>query len=339
MTRKILIVFVTISIPLLFLSCSLKKKNIYTDSRISMDTVVSISVVASSDSDAGWVINQVFGEIEKLSALVNFYSDKSELSMINRSAGKKPVKVSPETLYIIKEAITVARKTGGAFDPTIGVISSLWDFNNKIRPEKEYIKKALKLVSYKSVVINEKKETVFLKKEGMMIDLGGIAKGYAADIAVDILTSSEIEAALVSVAGDIRAFGLKPDGTPWMVGIRDPRPRSSTENILAALPLKEMAISTSGDYQRFFKMEGMRYHHILAPWNGMPARWCQSVSVISDRSLISDALSTAVFVLGAEKGMKLLDDLGYNGVIVDSRGKLHVSEGLKDEIEIKRPEK
>ncbi len=304
-----------------------------------MDTVVSISVVSGSASNAGWAINQVFGEIEKLSDLLNFYSDKSELSMINKNSGKKPVKVSPETLDIIKEAIAVAGKTGGAFDPTVGAISSLWDFNNKIKPEKDDIKKRLKLVSYKNIVINENNGTVFLKKEGMMIDLGGIAKGYAADIAVDILISSGIEAALVSVAGDIRAYGLKPDGAPWMIGIRDPRPRSSTENILAALPVKDMAISTSGDYQRFFEMEGMRYHHILAPWNGMPARECQSVSVISDSSLISDSLSTAVFILGAEKGMKLLDDLGYNGVIVDSRGKLHISEGLKDEIEIKRPQK
>jgi thiamine biosynthesis lipoprotein len=339
MTGKIHIFFITILIPFLFLSCSLKKKNIYTDSRISMDTVVSISVVSGSASDASWAINLVFGEIEKLTDLLNFYSDKSELSMINKSSGKKPVKVSPETLDIIKEAITVARQTGGAFDPTVGVISSLWDFNNKIKPEKDDIKERLKLVSYKNIVINENKGTVFLKKEGMMIDLGGISKGYAADIAVDILASSGIEAALVSVAGDIRAYGLKPDGTPWMIGIKDPRPRSSTENILAALPLKDMAISTSGDYQRFFEKEGMRYHHILVPQNGMPARGCQSVSVISDSSLISDSLSTAVFILGAEKGMKLLVDLGYNGVIVDSRGKLHISEGLKDEIEIKRPQK
>jgi thiamine biosynthesis lipoprotein len=113
---------------------------------------------------------------------------------------------------------------------------------------------------------------------------------------------------------------------PWMIGIRDPRPRSATDNILAALPIKDMAISTSGDYQRFFEMEGTRYHHILQPWNGMPARGCQSVSVISDRSLVSDSLSTAVFILGVDKG------------IVDSSGKLHISEGIKDEIEIKRPQ-
>jgi thiamine biosynthesis lipoprotein len=337
MTSKIYIIFTAVLIPLLFLSCSFKK-NIYTDSRISMDTVVSVSVVSRSAKDASWAINQVFGEIEKLGGLLNFYSDKSELSMINKGSGKKAVKVSPETLAIIKEALSIAKMTGGAFDPTVGAITSLWDFNNRIKPENDDIKDRLKLVSYKNVVINESKGTVYLKKKGMKLDLGGIAKGYAADMAVDILRSSGIESALVSVAGDIRAYGLKPDGMPWMIGIRDPRPRSATDNILAALPIKDMAISTSGDYQRFFEMEGTRYHHILQPWNGMPARGCQSVSVISDRSLVSDSLSTAVFILGVDKGMKLLDQLGYNGVIVDSSGKLHISEGIKDEIEIKRPQ-
>lgn len=337
MTSKLQIVFTTMIIPLLFLSCSFKK-NIYTDSRISMDTVVSVSVVSRSADDASWAINQVFGEIEKLSGLLNFYSDKSELSMINKSSGKKPVKVSPETIDVIKEALSVAKMTGGAFDPTVGAITILWDFNNRIKPDNDEIKERLKLVSYKNVVINEDKGTVYLKKQGMKIDLGGIAKGYAADMAVDILRSAGIEAALVSVAGDIRAYGLKPDKTPWMIGIRDPRPRSATDNILAALPIKDLAISTSGDYQRFFEMEGTRYHHILEPWNGMPARGCQSVSVISDSSFMSDSLSTAVFILGVDKGMKLLDQLGYNGVIVDSRGKLHISEGIKDAIEIKRPQ-
>ncbi len=302
-----------------------------------MDTIVSISVVSRSREKASIAINRVFGEMEKLSALVNFYSETSELSQLNRNAGKKPVKVSFETLDLVKEATSVARLTGGAFDPTIGVISTLWDFNNRIMPDSKDIKERLKLVSYKNIVINEEKSTVFLKKEGMLMDLGGIAKGYAADMAVEILFSSDIKSALISVAGDIRAYGVKPDGNPWMIGIRDPRPASSTENIMAAMPLNDLAISTSGDYQRFFEMEGTRYHHLLVPKTGMPASGCQSVSVLADSAVMSDSLSTAVFIMGPKKGLKFLDELGYKAIIVDFYGRLYISEGLKDEIEIKRP--
>lgn len=336
MKRSILIGIVSIGI---LFSCSLRKEKIYTESRISMDTIVTISVVSKSEDKALIAINKVMGEMEKLSTFVDFYSDVSELSAINRNAGKKPVNVSPETIDLVKEAKSVAKLTGGAFDPTIGVISKLWDFNNMIRPDQKDINERLKLVSYNNIIINEEKSTVFLKKTGMLMDLGGIAKGYAADMAVEILSSSGIKSALVSVAGDIRAYGLKPDGNPWMIGIRDPRPVSATENIMAALPLKDLAISTSGDYQRFFETEGTRYHHLLAPQTGMPASGCQSVSVIADRAVMSDALSTAVFIMGPEKGLAFLDKIGYQALIIDFYGQLHISEGLRDNIEIKRPDR
>ena len=339
MKKKFIALIAVLSIfPALF-SCNLGKEKIYKDSKIAMDTIVTINIVSNSKKNARLAASKAFGEIERLSSLINFYSDGSELSKINRNAGKKPVHVSPETMDLIKDSIVVAKKSGGAFDPTIGAISVLWDFQKKLIPGKRDISKRLKLVSYKNIIINEKKQTVYLRKKGMMIDLVGIAKGYAADRAIDILSASGRKAGMVSVAVDIRAYGLKPDGKPWMVGIRDPRPVSATENILAALPLKNMAISTSGDYQRFFIKDGVRYHHLLIPWTGMPAGGCQSVSVIADKAVITDSFATAVFILGPEKGMRLLEKMGYGGVIVDYYGRVHITEGIKDKIEIKRPER
>ncbi|UCG77461.1 MAG: FAD:protein FMN transferase [Nitrospirota bacterium] len=328
----------TVMIIALISGCSLGGERIYTDSRIAMDTIVTISVVSDSSKEASVSINKVFGEITKLSELANFYSEKSELTAVNLSAGKKPVKVSPELFEIIRLSLDIAGRTGGAFDPTMGAVTALWDFHDEVLPDDTKLNEKAKLVSYKSVVLNDKKGTVFLKKEGMKIDLGGIAKGYAADIAIDLLKGDGIESALVSVAGDIRAYGSKPDGSPWMIGIRDPRPASPTENILAALPLQEMAISTSGDYQRFFIREGTRYHHLLSPKNGRPVKGTQSVSIISDKAVITDSMATAVFIMGPEKGLKFADKMGYLAVIVDDNGRIYISEGLRDVIEIKRPE-
>jgi thiamine biosynthesis lipoprotein len=310
--------------------------NIFSDSRIAMDTVVTINVVSSSKSEANKAFQKAFEEMEKLGLLINFYSDKSEISMVNKNAGIKAVHASPETLDLVKQAIHVAELTNGDFDPSIGAITALWDFHKKIRPEDRDIRSKLQLVSYRDIKIDENRETIFLKKKGMMIDLGGIAKGYAADKVVAILTAGGIKAALVSVAGDIRAYGVKPDGTPWKIGIQDPRPLKPSFDILAALPLRDKAISTSGDYQRFFEIDGVRYHHIMDPRTGMPARGCESVTVIADKGVLTDSLATAVFVAGPQKGFELLKKLGYGGVIVDSDGKLRITPGLEKEIEIKR---
>jgi len=328
---------ISLIVMIVAVSCNAGREKIYRDSRIAMDTIVTISVVTGDRTQAKTAIDRAFAEIERISALIDFFSDNSELSLINRNAGKRPVRVSPETLELVTHAMDIARETGGAFDPTVGAVSVLWDFTNRIKPDRKELKERLKLVSYRNVVVDSNRETVFLKKEGMMMDLGGIAKGYAADRAVDILKEDGIKAALVAVAGDIRGYGLRPDGRPWMVGLQDPRPASATQNILAAFPLHDMAVSTSGDYQRYFESEGRRYHHLLVPSTGMPSTECQSVSVITERATLTDALSTAVFIMGPEKGLAFLKKKGYEGVIVDYYGRIHVTEGIRDVIEIKRP--
>jgi thiamine biosynthesis lipoprotein len=312
-----------------------------------MDTFVTITVVSGSEDNAEKAIDSAFSEIEKLEKLTDLFSSGSEVSLINKNAGISGVKVSPDIVDILEKALLVSEKTGGAFDVTIGPVSALYDFHKKIKPEEVEIKKKLPLVNYKDLIVDRKKSTAFLKRKGMLIDLGGIAKGYAADKAEETLKKNGINSGLVSIAGDIRAFGLKPDKRPWKIGIRSPRiptippllkgdKGGFPDDIMATIELRDMAISTSGDYERFFILDGKRYHHLLSPKTGYPADGCQSVSVITKKGVFTDAFSTGVFILGPEKGMKVLEDMGFDGVIVDSQGKVRITPDIRGKIEFKR---
>lgn len=317
-------------------SCSLKKESIFRKTRILMDTLVTISVVADSEEKADSAMEKAFGEVGKLDALLNFFSDKSELSAINRNAGAGPVRVSPETFEVIEKGVLASTITDGAFDATIGSEIALWDFFKKKRPDERTIKEKLRLVDYRLVKLSQEESSVGLVKKGMLMDLGAIAKGYAADKAVEELKRKGIKSGLVAVAGDIRAFGLKPDGKPWRVGIRNPRQKGKDDEILAMVELRDIAISTSGDYERYFIMDGKRYHHILNPKTGLPAEGCQSVTVIAKDGTTTDSFSTGIFVLGPEKGMEVLRRMGLEGLIVDSNGKVSTTPGIKDTVEFKR---
>lgn len=315
-------------------SCSAEKAKVFRKTTILMDTYVTINVVSPSETKAEEAIDEAFKEIKRLEGLINFWSKYSELSEINKKAGVSPVKVSSQTLDLIEKALFVSKKTDGGFDPTVGPLIRLWDFRKAIIPDDKTIKETMKLVDYRAVVVDKKNSTVFLKKNGMTLDSGGIAKGYAADLAVSVLKKKGIKAGLVSVAGDIKAFGTKPDGKPWVIGIRNPRPTDSSadNDILATIELQDMAISTSGDYERYFIKDGKRYHHIINPKTGYPAMDCQSVTVIAKEGVFTDGFSTGIFVLGPKKGLKLLKKLGFEGIIIDSSGKVHVTEGLKNRI-------
>ncbi len=308
----------------------------YKESMIIMDTVCTITAVSASEKDAKKAVDAGFAEIKKLEALLNFFSDNSEISAINKAAGSKAVKVSGETLDIIKKALMVSDGTNGAFDPAIGPLTKLWGFSGKGTadvPQDDKIKNILPLIDYKKIMINDSLSEVFLQKKSMKIDLGAIAKGYAADMAIKAIKAAGIKAALVSIAGDIKGFGVKPDGKPWRVGIQDPR----ADGIFATIDLQDKAISTSGDYQRYFIKNGRRYHHIMDPKTGSPASVSISVSVIADNGYIADSFSTGAFVLGTEKGIKLLESMGLSGIIVDAGKKMHITKDLNGKITIEKP--
>jgi len=321
---------------ILLISCSPDKPSSYKKSKALMDAFITITVVADSKDTADKAIENAFDVIEKFGNLVNFFSDKSELSAINRNAGINRVRVSPETLDIIEKAVYVSEKSGGAFDPTIGPEIKLWDFLNKTKPSDVDIKKNLPLVNYKNIIIDRAKSTVFLKKINMLLDLGGIAKGYAADLAVQSLKEKGISSGLVAIAGDIKTFGLKPDKKLWVVGIKNPRQRNNDDEILARINLSNKAISTSGDYERYFMLNGQRFHHLLIPESGYPSNTCQSVSVIADQGVMADAFSTAFFILGPEKGLALAKEMGMDAMIIDSKGFIHTTPGLQGKLTIER---
>ncbi|MEW6214377.1 MAG: FAD:protein FMN transferase [Nitrospirota bacterium] len=300
-----------------------------------MDTIVTINVVSNSKDKAEKAIDAAFSEIERLEKIVNFFSPDSEVSLINRNAGISEVRVSHETLNILDNALSVSENTEGAFDVTIGPVITLYDFYKKIKPEGRAIKKNLLLVNYKELIIDRNKSTAFLGGKGMLIDLGGISKGYAADRAVETLKRQGINSGLVSIAGDIKAFGLKPDGRPWKIGIRNPRAKGPDDEIMATIELRDMAISTSGDYERCFILDGKRYHHLLNPKTGYPAEGSQSVSVITEKGVFTDAFSTGVFILGPEKGIKVLEKMGFDGIIVDSQGKVYTTPNIRGKVALK----
>lgn len=321
---------------LLLISCSMGKDRIFRKSRFLMDTIVTITVVSDDKRMAEDSIDTAFREIELLGKLLNYFSEHSEVSAVNRNAGIRPASVSPETMELLERAATISEATGGAFDISIGPLISLYDFTRQVRPPESLIRERLPLVNYADIILDTRDNTAFLKRKGMFIDTGGITKGYAADRAAALLQSRGIRAALIAVAGDIRGYGLKPDGKAWRVGIRDPRGKAA-DDIIASIEVRDSAISTSGDYERFFIDKGIRYHHLINPKTGHPARDAISVTVTGPLAVYTDSLSTAFFVTGKESGFRTAGSLGYDILFFDNNGTPHMTDGIRNKVEfIKR---
>jgi thiamine biosynthesis lipoprotein len=311
--------------------CQAHEPTLYKDTRLLMDTAVTITVSSASEAEAEAAIEAAFAELKRIGALIDFFDPKSELSAVNAAAGIAPVKVSPETLELVKAALDAASATDGAFDPTVGAVSVLWDFAKKTRPPDAEIKQRLHLVDYRKVVLDAAASTVMLKERGMLMDLGGIAKGYAADRAAAVLSARGIKSALVACAGDIRAMGRRPDGGKWRVGIR--APRGDRNNLAGVLALENISVSTSGDYERYFIENGVRYHHILDPRTGYPARGFQSLTVAAPLGVTTDSTSTALFVLGPERAQAAAEKLGLKMFAVYFDGTRYESLDIREFLE------
>ncbi|NLI30140.1 MAG: FAD:protein FMN transferase, partial [Nitrospiraceae bacterium] len=197
------------------------------------------------------------------------------------------------------------------------------------------IEELLERVGYKNIVLDASAQTVYLKEEGAQIDLGGILKGYAADKASLVLQKHGLSSGIVTIGGEVRAFGNKPDGTPWIVGIQNPRQKGPNDEVIATIALSNRSVSTSGDYIKFFEKDGVRYHHILNPKTGYPAEQCGSVTVIANDGVTADGFSK-IFVLGPEKGLKIAKKVGFDAIFIDCNGKISMSEGLQDKIRLQK---
>ena len=280
--------------------------------------------------------DDAFKEVDRLDQVMSVWKPGSEILQLNAAAGDHPVKVGPDVRSVIETAAHFSDLTGGKFDITFGALSGLWKFDAQNQdntiPTRADIERRLPFIDYHEVVVDNAAGTAFVKRKGVSTHLGGIGKGYAVDRVADILRRAGIRDFMIQFGGDLFLSGNRGD-RPWRAAIRDPR--GPADKTFAALDLSDETFSTSGDYERFFIADGRRYHHIIDPDTGEPARGCRSVTIVAKNGVTADALSTGVFVLGPEKGMALIERLpDVEGVIVSDQNQVLVSSGLKGRLMI-----
>lgn len=291
---------------------------LFTQATIGLGSICEVKIYEENETRAIGVLNNALVVIQRIDSLLSVFSSRSEISRLNK---EKKIRASSELLEAVKRALEVSELTDGAFDISIYPLLDLWGFYRGKKPHdlpsKVAIEKARKAVDYRKIVVRD--DSIFLDPD-MKIDLGGIAQGFAVDLVCRRLKEDSIKSALVNIGGEVLAIGLKPDGKPWQVGIKNPRGKGVTR----VIELADQAVSTSGDYEKFFLIKGIRYPHIINPKTGMPSQGCISVTIIAADASTADALATGVFVLGPEKGKVLLDSLeGVKAVIyVETDGKI-----------------
>mgnify|MGYP003589107805 CR=1 FL=1 len=329
MKRLFLWLFVTV-IVVSITGCGSQPKP-HKDSRFLMDTLIEITAYGSNAKEA---VAEAFGEFDRIHAIANQYDANSQISQVNQAAGIGPVTVDHDLIVMVERSRTLADQLDGAFDITIGPLVELWGVGSKedYVPGDKEINQILPLVNYRLVQVDKEANTIYLPHKGMKLDMGGIAKGYATDRAIEVLKSKGIASALVNAGGNVRVIGQRPDGKPWRIGVQNPR---VSDGIVAKLALTAWdTMETSGDYQRFFMKDNVRYAHILDPRTGKQPRELVSVTMVLNNSADGDIFSTALFVLGSEKGIKALEKFpAVEAVFVTVDGKVIVTAGLEGKIE------
>ncbi|HHV38766.1 MAG TPA: FAD:protein FMN transferase [Tepidimicrobium sp.] len=293
-----------------------------------MDTVIKLNIYDRKDEG---IMDKAVDRLKEIEEGMSATIPTSDVNLINENAGIKPVKVREDVYQVIQEAKNFAIATDGAYDPTIGPLVELWDIASKNReeadsiPTDEEIQKAKDLVDYNDLELRDG-GYVYLKRPGMKIDLGGIAKGYAADEVKDIFVEEGVKSAIIDLGGDIYALGNKGKGRPWRIGIEDPFEKAGS--YLGVSNVENKSIVTSGDYKRFFIYKGNKYHHIIDPSTGYPTdNEISSISIISDRSIDGDALATALFILGVDKGSEIISDLeDVEAIFITKKGEVIIDE-------------
>jgi thiamine biosynthesis lipoprotein len=302
------------------------------DKQSIMGTEVSVTLWHHDAKAGGRAIDAVMAEMRRIDATYSPYIETSELAQLNVTAAKKAVTLSAEFSHIIERSLHYSELSRGAFDITFASLGWFYDYRGKKQPDAEQHKSLLPAINYRFLNFDPQQRSLSFAHPNVRIDLGGIAKGYAVDQAIEILRRHGIAHASVSAGGDSRLLGDRR-GRPWLIGIKNPRQQGSEDRqVVLTMPLNDVAVSTSGDYERYFVDEqtGEWVHHILNPKTGKSAHGVISVTILGPRGTDTDALSTSVFVLGVEEGLALLAQLpGFDGVIIDANGKVHYSEGLQ----------
>ena len=291
-----------------------------------MGTAIRVELWCENRSRAEAAVAAVMAEMHRIDAAMSPHKPQSELSRINSAAFAAPVRLSDEMFGLVQRALHFSHLSGGAFDISYAAVGRLYDYRRGTGPSDAALARARQAVGWQYLELDAARRTLRFTRPGMCIDLGGFAKGHAVDNAAVILAQRGIVHAMVSAGGDSRVIGDRR-GRPWNVAIRDPR---RAGQVSAVLPLADVSISTSGDYERFFEKDGVRCHHLLDPRTGVSPLGVHSVTVLADDGLTSEAMSKCVFVLGAERGLRLIDALpGVDAVVIDATGQLHFSSGLR----------
>jgi thiamine biosynthesis lipoprotein len=303
-------------------------------SRMAMGSQLRVAVWTSDEPAAVAAIEHLFREFDRLESLLSVWKDTSDVVRLNKAAGMVPVALNADTINVLEAAQDASELTRGKFDITFGALADIWKFDHdqdNTVPDRTAIEKRLPLVDYRAVQVNAAKGMAFITRPGVRVHLGGIGKGYAVDRAVDLLRAANLRDFLIQAGGDIYAAGTN-NGTPWKLGLADPR---GDHSAFAALEVRDGTFSTSGDYERFFVKDGVRYHHLIDPDFGEPARGCRSVTIVTNRAVTADVLSTGVFIMGPEAGMALIEKLpDVEGVIVTASNEVLISSGLKGRLAV-----
>ncbi len=290
-----------------------------------MGTSISVELHATSRAQADTAVEAVMAEMHRINATMSPHKVTSELSLVNMGAAEAPIVVSAEMFGLLAKAVEFSRLSGGAFDITYAGAGHLYDYRAGVAPDAAALAAVRPLVGWRHLELDPAARSVRFARPGVRIDLGGFAKGHAVDNAIRILKRLGIEHAMVAAGGDSHVIGSRGN-RPWTVAVRDPR---RADGVVAVLPLENCAISTSGDYERFFERDGERFHHLLDPRTGKSPHGVRSVTIIADDGLTTEAFSKTVFVLGVAEGLRFVEaHAGVDAVIVDAQGALHYSAGL-----------
>jgi thiamine biosynthesis lipoprotein len=289
-----------------------------------------ISVLSDNEQWAAECIAAAIAEISRIEKLLTTYSDDSQTNKINNNAGIAPVKVDKEVFDLIERSLKISSLTQGAFDISYGSIDKrLWNFDKEMTslPDEKTAKQLVRLINYKNILLDKENCTVFLKEKGMRIGFGGIGKGYAAEKAKHLLKEIGVQSGIVNAAGDLTTWGLQANGKPWTIGIANPEAK---QHSFSSLNITDMAVATSGNYEKFVVINGKKYSHTIDPKTGLPVSGIKSVTIINPNAEIADAMATPVMIMGIKVGLDMVNQIkGLACLIIDDQNKIYTSENIK----------
>jgi thiamine biosynthesis lipoprotein len=302
---------------------------VYKEEAHLMGNHFELSVVSDNQDWAHDCIKSGINEIQRIEKKLTTFSSDSETAKINEMAGISAVRVSLETIELIERSIKISQITQGAFDITYGSIDKkLWNFDDKMKalPDKETAKKMVRLINYRNILIDKKESTVFLKEKGMRIGFGGIGKGYAAEMAKKVMRSMGTTSGIVNASGDLTTWGTQPNGKPWTIGIANP---NAAHQVFSYLTLTDMAVATSGNYEKYIMIGGKKYSHTIHPKTGLPVTGIKSVTIITPNAEVADAMATPVTIMGIEAGLDMINQINsIEAIIIDDDNRMYKSKNI-----------